>query len=182
MPAQQKALNQDLSWQTRQQQLHKVTHWQLNGAIAIKTPRQGQTASIVWQQYQAQHYQIDLFGPLGVGHLILKGNTGQVTLNTNGQQYQSATAEELMQKILGWHVPVSNLYFWIRGLPAPHLKSHLSFDMYHHLAILRQQGWQIHYRQYTAINGIDLPSKLILQQQNMIIKFIISHWQLINNE
>ncbi len=158
MPARQGALNQHLTWRMRQMQLRKVTHWRLTGAVAITTPQQSKTASLVWQQSYADHYQVDLFGPLGTGHARLSSNTASVTLQANGQRYQSATAEGLMQKVLGWHVPVSHLYFWIRGLPAPSFKSRMTFDAYHHIINLQQQGWKIHYQQHTAVNGIDLPS------------------------
>ena len=178
MPAKQGALNQSLPWKTRKAQLQQITQWQLNGAVAIRTPHSGQSASLVWQQHQ-HTYQIDVFGPLGAGRATLNGDANGVTLLDNGKRYQGPTAETLMQKLLGWHVPVSNLYFWIRGLPAPGLKSTHKFDAYHHLLQLKQQGWEITYQQYTGINGIDLPSKLTLQAQNMKIKFVISQWEII---
>ena len=177
MPAKRTALNQYLSWQKRQIALKSIEQWQINGAIAIKTKTQGQTASLVWQQH-LRNYQVDLFGPLGAGHVILKRDTQGVSLLANGKHYQSQTVERLMQKILGWHLPVSNLYFWIRGLPAPTLKSKIKFDPYHHIIQLQQQGWNIFYQQYTAVKGVDLPSKLILQNNNLKIKFIINRWQL----
>jgi len=179
IPAKRGALNQQLSWQSRQAQLSHLTRWQLNGAVAIETAQHGQSASLIWQQ-QLQHYQIDLFGPLGAGHVILKSNKQGVTLTSNGKHYQSHTAEALMQQILGWHLPVSNLYFWVRGLPAPRLKYKIKFDAYHHIIELQQQGWHIFYQQYTEVDGIDLPSKLTLQSDNLKVKFIISRWQLKN--
>ena len=178
MPAKQRALNQHLSWATRKAQLQQITQWQLNGAVAIRTPHSGQSASLAWQQHQYT-YQIDVFGPLGAGRATLNGDADGVTLLDNGKRYQSPTTEILMQKILGWHIPVSNLYFWIRGLPAPHLKSISKFDAYHHLVQLKQQAWEITYQQYTGVNGIDLPRKLTLQAQNMKIKFVISNWALL---
>ena len=86
-----------------------------------------------------------------------------------------------MQQVLGWQLPVTNLYFWVRGLPAPNSSASTTFDPYHHLIELEQQGWQIQYERYTAIQGIDLPSKLRLKRGQLQVKIVISSWKLSNN-
>ncbi len=180
LPTKQKALNQHLDWQIRQAQLTHIKQWQLQGAVAVKTPQQSQAATFIWrQQWQRNRYQIHLFGPLGIGHVILISNPNDIVISEKGKRYQNRDAETLMQKILGWNVPVSNLYFWIRGLPAPYVKSKITFDAYHHIVHLQQQGWHIIYQCYTAATGsIDLPSIIILQREDLNIKFVISRWKL----
>jgi outer membrane lipoprotein LolB len=176
MPAKQGPRNEALSWSQRQAQLTPIQAWHIEGAVAIKTAKGGQTASMVWQQ-STDDYHIDLFGPLGAGRVTLIGDAKQVQLLMNGKQYQGKTAEALMQQVLGWHLPVSNLYYWIRGLPATTIKQTISFDAYHHISELKQQNWTIDYLRYTAVNGIDLPSKLTLQQKALKVTIIIGEWR-----
>lgn len=177
LPADQGALNQSMSWSSRKQQLQTITHWQLQGAIAIKTAQQGQTASLSWQQQHNHRYHIDLYGPLGAGRVSLSGSASQVTLLADGKHYQANTPDALMQQILGWQLPVRNLYYWVRGIPAPTLPAKLTFDSFHHLSQLQQQGWHVHYQRYTSVHGVDLPSLLLLQRNDLQVKIVISRWQ-----
>lgn len=180
MPAKKGPLNQRMSWQARQHQLHPIQHWTINGAMGINMPNYAQAASMVWQQ-QARDYQVSLFGPFGVGRTTLTGTPTAVTLLASGKQYKAKTPEKLMQEVLGWQLPVTNLYFWVRGLPAPNSPATTTFDAFHHLTELKQQGWKILYLRYTAIKGVDLPSKLVLQHGQLQVKFVIAKWQLTDN-
>lgn len=178
MPAKPGALNHLMSWPARQKQLRTIQHWQLNGAIAIKTAQQGQTASLSWQQLSRQNYHISLYGPLGAGRVTLTGHKDGVRLLANNKLYQAKTPEALMQEMLGWQLPVGNLYYWVRGLPAPSLQAQVRFDSYHHLSRLQQQGWTVTYQRYTGVGHFDLPSLLTLQRQDLTVKIVISQWQL----
>lgn len=176
MPAKQAARNENLTWPQRQAQLQTINEWHLTGALAYRTPKEGQSASLVWQQTQKQ-YQINVFGPLGVGRISLLGTLGKnVVLTRDGKTFTAHTPEALMQQQLGWHLPISNLYYWVRGLPAPGITKSVQFDAFHHITNLVQQGWIISYERYTAVNGTDLPSKFTLQHGNLTVKVVISQW------
>jgi outer membrane lipoprotein LolB len=176
MPAKEDARNENLTWAQRQAALNTVKDWHISGAMAYRTPHGGQSASLTWQQTE-QQYQINLFGPLGVGRVNLVGILGKnVVLTREGKQFEARTPEALMQQQLGWHLPISNLHYWVRGIPAPGITKNIEFDDFHHIATLLQQGWVIHYERYTAVNGIDLPSKFTLQHDNLSVKVVISKW------
>ena len=176
LPAKSNAFNQQLSWPQRQKQLAAIHQWQLNGAIAIKTPQQGQTASLSWQQQSLVNYHISLYGPLGAGRVTLAGTNQGVQLQANDKLYHAKSPEALMQEMLGWQLPVGNLYYWVRGLPAPGLQARLHFDTFHHLSQLQQQGWTVHYLRYTGVGDDDLPSLLTLQRLDLTVKIVISQW------
>lgn len=178
LPADQGALHQNVSWPTRVKHIEKIQAWQLYGAIAIKTSQAGQAASFNWQQQANQHYTIGLYGPLGAGRVTLIGTPNQVSLTANGKQYHAKTPESLMQDVLGWQLPVHNLYYWIRGIPAPNLPATRQFDAANRLSKLEQQGWQVTYLQYTGVNGVDLPTKIMLKNQQLSVKVVLSSWQL----
>lgn len=84
-----------------------------------------------------------------------------------------------MQEVIGWQVPVSNLQFWLRGLPA--LKptpSQITRDDTGHLTSLQQQGWQVAYTDYQHFNGWWLPTRVTAQRGDLKIRVVIKQWLL----
>lgn len=79
-----------------------------------------------------------------------------------------------MQQQLGWHLPISNLYYWIRGLPNPNTKSIKIYDQNHLLVYLKQQGWEIHYAKYILNkDGLYAPTRINLDNSELNILIII---------
>jgi outer membrane lipoprotein LolB len=175
MPAPQ---NQASSWDTRAQTLANLQKWNLSGQVAIRNSKDNITASLHWEQ-QRQNYTLDFFGPLGSNSFKLTGGAGKVALqNPRGQVFYAASPEILLAQQTGWRLPVSNLYYWIRGLPVPGMPAQKQFDAYHHLVELSQDGWKIQFLRYTAVNQLDLPNKIFISSTDLSVKIIISQWSL----
>ena len=174
------AQNTTQKWDTRASTLADIHHWDLQAVVGIqnKIKNENVTANLKWQQVN-NTYTIQLFGPLGAGAAKLTGTPGHVTLETSdGKTYKAATPEELLGQQTGWNLPVSNLYYWIRGLPVPNVAATKQFDAYHHLTELEQQGWQIHFMRYTSINQIDVPDKIFLNNPQLNVKIVIKDWKI----
>jgi len=175
IPPQQNA-NYRLSWKTRQRQLRKITNWQLRGYMAMRSPQENLTAFLNWKQ-QAKNYVIYLSGPLGIGTVHIYGKPGKFILqNAKGKQFVAKTPEQLVKQQLGWKLPISNLYYWIRGIPVPRVVATGYFDDCHRLTELNQQGWQIYYQNYTRVANLDLPNTIILRYPNLSVKIIVNRW------
>lgn len=169
--------NHYMAWPARQAQLNTVTSWTAQGSVAARTDKKGWNAYYHWQQ-QGNIYDLSLFGPLGVNRVQLDGRPGLATLTNAAQQkFTAPSAEILLQQRLGWALPVSNLYYWLRGLPAPHTRFRRSFDMNNHLVNLYQNGWRIIYLRYVAINGIDVPDRLLLTSGPWQVRLAVTKWQ-----
>lgn len=165
------------SWENRVGALSNIQDWDLKGLIAIRNTRDAWSANWRWQQHQ-HDYVIDLAGPLGTSPTQLTGTPNTVTLTTaDGKKFNSHSPESLLEKQLGWRLPVSNLYYWIRGLPVPNIAAQKQFDSSHRLTVLFQQGWRIEYLRYTE-GKTDLPAKIILNNSALNVKIIINQWQL----
>lgn len=173
-----KAPVQYLPWDERQQQLIQVKKWTIRGKVSMQAPQDSGTASVNWQQTGNQ-YHIRLFGPIGAGQLQLSGDPHQVSMTTAKREtVTAATPEQLLHQYAGWDMPVSNLHYWIRGLPNPQQDGTIQLDTYEHLQSLQQQGWTIHYQQYTSVKGIDLPTKIDLSKDQVKIRIVISKWEI----
>lgn len=169
-----------MSWSDRQHTLSTITAWQLQGAIGIQQDSKRWSASINWQQQNASNYKIRLYGPFGAGAVELQGQPGLVTLvsNNNPKPVTSNSPEGLIAKETGWQLPVGNLYYWVRSIPAPGSASQTSLDSANRLNTLQQDGWKVQYLDYAKINGVDLPDKMLLTNPPFTIKLVIKNWQL----
>lgn len=178
-PATQVAYNHQETWSQREQTLSKIKQWKIKGALGINDSEQAWLSSVYWQQYAQRVFDLKLFGPVGVGTLQVKGDNKQAQLLTSqNQTFSAENADLLLAQQTGWLLPITHLYYWIRGIPVPGLPALKEFDRYNHLTHLSQQGWNIQFQRYTAVNGIDLPSKILLQYKQLKIRVIVSQWKL----
>lgn len=165
------------SWDERKAALSNISTFNLKGKIAVQTSQQSGSAMMDWSQQQ-KHYTISLYGPLGSGGLKLSGEPGNIILETNDGKKVSATSpESLLKKEWGFNVPVSNLRYWVRGIPVPKLAYDGQFDNEHRLRQLTQDGYLIQFLGYTKRNGFDLPNKIFITNPSLKTKLIIYEWQ-----
>lgn len=171
-----KPINHYLPWAQRKAQLMSLPDWQAHGNIAIHSNQNsGVNASFSWQQIKTQ-YQLRLFGPFGAQSVLLSGNPKQVCLLTHNQTITADNAEHLLAQQLGLHLPASQLFYWLRGLPAPQSRYTVNLDAYNRLMKLRQSGWRIHYLHYTNRGKIDIPDRLELSNGTWKVRIIINNW------
>lgn len=170
--------DQAASWKKHLAFINGIRQWQLNGKLGIRTPEDSNSAYINWQQ-QHKTYTILLSGPLGQSIAKLEGEPGHVELNTADHgRYFANTPEQLLLNQLGWQLPVSNLKYWIRGVPAPQGNQTMSLNPQGLLAQLKQSGWTIHYDRYQQVGNTWLPGKVRFFSKQLKLTFVIKDWQL----
>lgn len=134
------------AWQERQQEMAAVTTWDMRGRI-----HQGGTfsfaASLSWLQ-QADTYKINVIGPFGNPNVSIKGNQETVHMRWSEGELTTNNPERDWQRNMGWHLPIRDLQYWVRGIPSPNAKHEYELDDYGQLAILKQSGWTITYKEY----------------------------------
>ncbi|WP_323752384.1 lipoprotein insertase outer membrane protein LolB [Marinobacter sp.] len=170
-----------VDWATRSTELTQFNHWLLSGKLAVKQPSDSGTAVINrWQQHN-ESYELALSSSfLGMGSTQLKGVPGYIHLTMpNGDSYQSSEPEKLIQAATGWQLPIDNLTWWIKGLPAPDGDFRLLFDEQNKLAILKQNGWEIRYdRWHPFIDTLpELPARITALKGDKRVRVVISRWQ-----
>ncbi|MFI4938508.1 MAG: lipoprotein insertase outer membrane protein LolB [Candidatus Berkiellales bacterium] len=165
-------------WEHHQQQLKAMNHWQAHGRFAVAKGQKGGNASFIWHQ-AGENYKIKIFGPFASGTVLISGNPHQVKIQEpNGKITTAHSPEQLMQKRVGWYVPIVGLNYWLRGLPSPKSKPTIElFDHLGHLLKLQQENWKIDYSKYSLNNFIYMPSQLRLQNNELIIKMVVTSWE-----
>ncbi len=172
-------------WQETISQLSAIDHWEFSGKIGVKVPERIDSAVINrWKQQDAQ-FIIDLSSAIfGLGATRIEGNPNYIVMTESGEDpITSYQPTKLIQQHIGWPLPIAQLRYWVKGIPAPIQSTKdqikvLKFNNSGELSQLNQNGWQINYSKYTVLNNINLPKKVVLRQQQAKITVIINEWQL----
>ena len=169
---------QTQNWQQHCQALSHISRWSINGAFSIQKPGKTVIAVYDWQQ-QARNYHIHVHSSLDIYSVNISGRFSTALLWRSPQErYIARAPEEFTRAQLEWQLPISNLYYWIRGIPAPGAYR-ANFHPYGHLITLQQNGWYIRFSQYTHIGPVDLPRVLQLNSGQLTVKIIITHWKFV---
>lgn len=165
------------SSQTRATQLQQIKKWDIDGAFSIQYNKKSELANYTWQQTYSK-YLINISSALNLYTISINGRPGHAYLKESKHKPLSARSpESLLQKRLGWSIPISSLKYWVRGLPANSAGSK-SYDKYGHLTYLSQQGFVVYFSNYTNVGKYDLPRILKISGHGLKIKLAIKHWSL----
>lgn len=164
-----------VNWHQERARLEQLTHWQIVGKMAIITPQQKGSARLNWQQ-DGDDYRLNLTSLVGTTILDLSRHQGAITLqDSDGNRHQSQDAEALIYQLTGWHIPVTGLPEWIKGLPG---KAAFELNPDSSLASVRDGQWQIVYGDYRDQDSYRLPHQLTMTGQNSRLKLQINQWTL----
>lgn len=169
----------DKKWQQRKVELSKINDWVINGRVAIVNGHESWFLSMTWQ-FHDNKYILDLSGPFGTGHAQLTGTREGVVLVDADQNYFYAdNPDRLLKEVTGIHMPVSSLFYWIRGLPNGNLKKEKQkIDQYGRLEQLQQDGWHVHFKRYVDVKKYELPQKVFINRDKLKVKIFIDEWNL----
>ncbi|MDH5777501.1 MAG: lipoprotein insertase outer membrane protein LolB [Gammaproteobacteria bacterium] len=171
-------LPSETSWHDRQQELSDLNHWFVSGRVAIKNGVESWHVNLLWLQ-QADEYRIRLHGPFGAGQVQLKGDSYQAVLsNSDDQHYTASDVDQLLYDRTGVKMPVSELRYWMLGLPAPNAKNKTQLDKTGRLKSLQQSDWNVHYRRYDVVKGLVLPTKIFARKHDLDVRVVIDKWEL----
>ncbi|MGK9064831.1 lipoprotein insertase outer membrane protein LolB [Stutzerimonas chloritidismutans] len=164
-------------WSAHKTRTSEIDGWQINGKIGIRAPQDSGSGTLFWLQRQ-DYFDIRLSGPLGRGATRLTGRPDAVALEVAGQgRFEADSPEALVETQLGWRLPVSNLLWWVRGLPAPGSRSRIAIDADGRLASLQQDDWDVQYLSYADEDGYALPTRIKLAGRDLQITLVIKDWQ-----
>ncbi|MDT8398019.1 MAG: lipoprotein insertase outer membrane protein LolB [Pseudomonadales bacterium] len=167
-----------LSWQQHQRALLALESWDLQGRLNIRSSSESSTVTINWAQ-TADDYVISLSGAFGAGAVKISGNPQGATLEKAGEETVYADSlENIAALYLAYEFPAKQLYYWIRGLPAPETGGKTTLSPEQRLASLRQDGWELSYDRYQATAGYFLPGRIRLDHTPYRLTFLINTWRL----
>ena len=151
--------------------------WGLRGRIAVRAADEGWHANLSWQQ-TGDAFRIELSGPLGQGAIRLHSDGRTVRLEAaNGMRDQAVNADLLLARHTGWHLPVSGLRYWVRGLAVPARPAHWIRAAGGRPERLQQDGWDIRYTDFQDRPGQgSLPRRVELERDGLQARLVIDSW------
>jgi outer membrane lipoprotein LolB len=165
------------AWLAHRAALQALTHWQVQGRVAVRAGEEGWNAHFDWQQ-QGEDYRIRLRGPFGQGAVELHGNAGGVWLkHSDRPEVFARDPETLLERETGWRLPVAGLSAWLRGLPVAELHADYQWDAHGALVEINQDGWHIDYARYQQNGALRLPVRVRLERDALQVRFVIDSWQ-----
>ena len=166
------------NWQARRNVLAAITTWEFTGRIGVRDDKEAHSSRIRWRQ-SGSEYVINLWGTLNAGATEITGSPGLVTLQQDGKAaLLAATPEQLVEEQLGYELPVSQLSYWIKGIPAPGSTGLPSFNAENHLIAMQQDGWTVQYNAYTNYDTESLPTSIRIEKPPLRLDFVRLSWTL----
>jgi len=148
--------------------------WSFTGKMAIRNATEAQSFNVDWLQ-MGETFQIRLYGPLGQGEVIIKGNPQQVTLIKGDQRLESHSLNGLLYESTGMDLPLDHLQYWVRAKPMP-FETHLAkLNDTGQVSQIDQSGWTVLISDYFD-ETTPRPRKLSFANQRDSGKLVIREW------
>lgn len=158
----------------RESVLFERSHFSLQGRIAVSNGKDGGSGRFYWEQRGAA-FTLRFLAPVGAQNWRLESQPGQALLiESNGAVRVATSADELLRRELGWHLPSRALRFWILGMRAPESVAE-AIVRDGQLGQLRQDGWTIDYLRFDQ-NAPALPTKLFASNGKHEVRLSVREW------
>lgn len=160
----------------REALLAPVTDWRLVGRLGVSDGRDSGSGGLTWTQ-RGDRYQFELHAPVTGKTWLLTGDARHAKLQgLRAETLEGDNAASLLQRELGWRVPVTELSWWARGMRAPG-KAELSLRGDGLPARIVQAGWQVNFLDYDESTNPPLPRKLYAESGNYKVRLAIQRWE-----
>ncbi len=158
-----------------------VQSFVLNGRIAVNHHGERSTVSLRWVHKPGSN-DILLLAPLGITVAHIEHTASGVLLEASGKQYRSRDVETLMDDVIGWHLPLDEMYTWAMARPYPQSPFDVESNTNKQIVWLRQDGWEIRYPRYQSDAEDSLPLKLLLRHNDLDLQLVVDEWELGSHE
>lgn len=169
----------EAAWEAHRERLERLQAWSLDGRAALRAPDDGWTASLQWSQW-VDYMDFRLRGSFGIGTTRVRGSQDWMVIETSrGEVWETAHPEVELERQTGWRVPLAMLRWWMVGLPAPEEEPEERIvDGSGHLAYLEQGGWSVYYEDYSEYEGLMLPGRITVENDDLRLRIRIRDWLL----
>ena len=165
-------------WESQKSRLLALEQWTLVGRVAVAASGEGFSGGLSWKQ-AGPRAEVELRGPVGGRALAIRVDGDQFSVtDPQGATFDGARAKALVAEHVGSDLPISELRYWLVGVPAPGAPFAEALGADARLATLDQAGWHIRYDRYRSAGDLVLPAKLDITQGALRLRVAVSDWHL----
>jgi len=165
-------------WMMRVGALRAIEDFTFSGRLAVSHDNEGFSAGMRWTQHGADA-SIDLSAPLGFGAAHIEQQADVLNVTTSrGEALTSEGARAQLRSTLGFDPPIASLRYWLLGASDPGSAAQESLDDQQRLTQLRQDGWEVDYKEYVWTQRQWLPRRLTLQRDALHLRLVVNDWRL----
>jgi outer membrane lipoprotein LolB len=159
----------------RETTLERRADWSLRGRLGVSDGHDSGSGSLEWIQ-KTSAFRFSVHAPVTGKTWVLSGDSGSARLDgLREQAVEGGDAGLLLERELGWKVPVSELRYWARGERAPGAAS-VEFRDDGLPAVIVQGGWTVRYLDYDLAQDPPLPSKVFATRGDYKVRLAIREW------
>jgi len=147
-----------------------------SGRVAIRHDGERSSAGLHWTHHGADD-EILILAPFGQTVARIHSDAHGVLLETSGKTYAEKDAETLTERVLGWHLPLSGMRYWVLALPAAGTDAVIERAENGQIKVMHQDGWEITYTRYAAQLPDSLPLRMTLFRDGMEMQLLIDEWE-----
>lgn len=167
----------DAPWPEQRAALEKLDRYALNGRVAVAAQGQGFSASLRYQQ-RPQRSNLSLDGPLGIGGVRVEIEGEDIAIATSrGEKLDGQAARDELERRLGFQLPLTELRWWLLGIPAPGEASVNQDGGSGEIRDFTQNGWRVSINARAAGLGFALPQRLTAEREGARLKLLVENWQ-----
>jgi outer membrane lipoprotein LolB len=171
-------------WQEQLGALERLERYGLNGRVAVAANGEGFSASLRYEQ-QGPGARLSLDGPLGIGGVRVEFDDRSLEIETSrGERLEGAEARALLERRLGFALPLAEMRWWLLGIPAPGAAAIDRQDTGEIRGFV-QNGWRVSIESRAAGLGFALPRRMNAERvdaspeaaaQTARMKLLIDRW------
>jgi outer membrane lipoprotein LolB len=159
----------------REAALATMDDWSLHGRLGVSDGHDSGSGSLEWTQH-ASAFRFSVHAPVTGKTWVLSGDDGHARLDgLREQEVDGRDAASLLERELGWKVPVADLRYWVRGQRAPGAAD-IEFRDDGLPAMIAQGGWTVRYLDYDVARDPPMPSKVFASRGSARVRVAISQW------
>lgn len=158
----------------REATLARSSSWSLHGRVAVSDGKDGGSGRIDWRQ-DGDAFVIEIRAPVSRQTWRLSGRPGRAQLDgLDGGPRVDVDAQALLQREVGWQLPVTDLVAWARGARG-NGAARIEFDPQGRPAQIEQHGWIVEYRAWGGGEPA-LPKKVFAANGDRRVRLIVERW------
>jgi len=150
--------------------------WELVGRLGLSDGERAGSLGLTWRA-RGNTQTIYLRTAAGGQQWRLTFSPGRAVLE--GSDLERLTGphpDPLVERAVGWPIPVEALAWWVRGL-APPGESSLRFTDDGTLAGVNGPVWTLDYQHFKQVENILLPTRLEARSADYRVRFFIGEWR-----